>query len=87
MVTKLATILYLPSNYYLLSVLCEKHFLEIGPLLQKLWSFKCMMLKTLNSNFLDWEDTLSWPARNTQERKETTENAGVIDIEWQREEQ
>ena len=25
---------------------------------QKLWPFKCMMLKTLNSNFLDWEETL-----------------------------
>ena len=38
----------------LLSVLSEKrYFLEIGPVNQKLWPFKCMMLKTLNSNFLD----------------------------------
>ena len=26
---------------------------------QKLWSFKCTMLTTLNSDFLDWEDTLN----------------------------
>ena len=53
-----ATILFLTWKYSL-SVLCEKlYFLEIGPVHQKLWSFKCMMLKTLNSNFLDWEDTL-----------------------------
>ena len=32
------------------------YFLEIGPVNQKLWPFKCMMLKKLNSNFLDWED-------------------------------
>ena len=54
-----ATILYLTLKYYSLSVLSEKlYFLEIGPVNQKLWPFKCMMLKTLNSNFLDWEDTL-----------------------------
>ena len=54
-----ATILYLTLEYYSLSVLSEKlDFLEIGPVNQKLWPFKCMMLKTLNSNFLDWEDTL-----------------------------
>ena len=35
------------------------YFLEIGPVHQKLWPFTCMMLKTLNSNFLDWEDTLN----------------------------
>ena len=34
------------------------YFLEIGPVNQKLWPFKCMMLKTLNSNFRDGEDTL-----------------------------
>ena len=56
-----ATILYLTLKYYLLSVLSEKrYFLEIGPVNQKLWPFKCMMLKTLNSNFLDWEDTFKW---------------------------
>ena len=36
------------------SVLSENlYFLEIGPVNQKLWPFNCMMLKTLNSNFLD----------------------------------
>ena len=54
-----ATILYLTAKYYSLSVLSEKlYFLKIGPVYQTLWSFKCVMLKTLNSNFLDWEDTL-----------------------------
>ena len=39
---------------YLLSVMSEKlYFLEIGPVNQKLRPFKCMMLKTLNLNFLD----------------------------------
>ena len=48
-----ATILYLTLKYYSLSVLSEKlYFLEIDPVNQKLWPFKCMMLKTLNSNFL-----------------------------------
>ena len=43
--------LYLTSDY-LLSVLSEKlYFLEIGPVKQKLWSFQCAMLKTLNSDF------------------------------------
>ena len=47
-----ATILYLTLKYYSLSVLSEKlYFLEIGPVNQKLQSFKCMMLKTLNSKF------------------------------------
>ena len=54
-----ATILHLTLKYYSLSVLSEKlYFLEIGPVNQKLWPFKYMMLKTLNSNFLDWEYTL-----------------------------
>ena len=45
-----ATIMYLTSKYYSLSVLSEKlNSLEIGPVLQNLWPFKCMMLKTLNS--------------------------------------
>ena len=44
----------LTVEYYSLSVLSVKfYFLEIGPVHQKLWPFKCMMLKTLNSNFLD----------------------------------
>ena len=35
-------------------MLSEKlYFLEIGPVNQKLWPFKCMMLKMLNSNILD----------------------------------
>ena len=33
------------------------YFIEIGPVHQKLWPSTCMMLKTLNSNFLDSEDT------------------------------
>ena len=49
-----ATILHLTLKYYSLSVLSEKlYFLEIGLINQKLWPFKCMMLKTLNSHFLD----------------------------------
>ena len=36
-----------------LSVLPVKlYFLEISPVHQNLWSFKCTMLKILNSNFL-----------------------------------
>ena len=59
------TMFYLTSKYYSLSVLSVKHyFLEIGPVDQKLWPFKCMMLKTLNSNFLDWEDTSLVASRN-----------------------
>ena len=47
-----ATIFYLTSEHYWLSVLSGKlYFLEIGPVHQTLWPFKCMMLKTLNSNF------------------------------------
>ena len=50
---------YLTSKYYSSSVLSAKrYFLEIGPVHQKLWPFERMMLKTLNSNFLDLEDTL-----------------------------
>ena len=50
-----------PRKYYSFTVLSVKlYFLEIGPVHQKLWPFKCMMLKTLNSNFLDWEDTLKF---------------------------
>ena len=40
------------TEYYSLSVVSEKlHFLENSPVHQKLWSFKCTLLKTLNSNF------------------------------------
>ena len=57
--TDKTTILYLTLKYYSLSVLSEKpYFLEIGAVNQKLLPFKCMILKTLNSNFLYWEDTL-----------------------------
>ena len=35
------------------------YFLEIGSVNQKLWPFKCMMLKTLNSTFLERKDTLN----------------------------
>ena len=63
-----ATILYLTLKYYLSSVVSEKiYFLEIGSVNQKLWPFKCMMLKTLHSNFLDWEDTLSWTGKKAGE--------------------
>ena len=49
-----ATILYSTLKYYSLSVLSEKlYFLEIGPVNQTFWPFKCTMLKTLNLNFLD----------------------------------
>ena len=55
-----ATIFYLTSEYYSLSMLSAKfYFLEIGPVHQKLWPFTCMMPKTLNSNFLHWEDTFT----------------------------
>ena len=48
------TVFYLTSECYSLSVLSGKfYFLEIGPVDQKLWPFKCMMLKTFNSNFLE----------------------------------
>ena len=49
-----ATILYLTSEYCSLSVLSAKrYFTEIGPVHQKLLPFKCMILITLNSKFLD----------------------------------
>ena len=55
---KNATILYLTSKYFSLSVLSVKlYFIEIGPIPAKLWSFECMMMKTLNSNFLEWKVT------------------------------
>ena len=54
-----ATILYLTSAHFQLSVLSVKSYsLEISPVHQKLWSFMYTMLKTLNSNFLQCEDTL-----------------------------
>ena len=50
-----ATVLSLTLKYYSLCVLYEKFYcLQIGPVNQKVWPFKCMMLKTLNSNFLFW---------------------------------
>ena len=58
MVTNLPFFLLI-SACYLLSVLSAKlYFLGIGPVHQKLWSFKCTILKTLISSFLEWEDTL-----------------------------
>ena len=43
-------VLYLMSAHVPLSVLSPKlYFLEIGPINQTLWSFKCAMLKTSNS--------------------------------------
>ena len=47
-----------------ITVLPEKRYVvKIGPVHQKLWPIKCMMLKTLYSNFLDWENTLR-PSRS-----------------------
>ena len=53
--------IYLISKYYPLPVLSEKlYFLGYG-------HFNIQsMLKTLNSNFLDWEDTLKWQLMNWQ---------------------
>ena len=53
------TILYLGSVHFPMSVISTKlYFVEIGWIRQKLYIFKCTMLKTPNSDFLDWEDTL-----------------------------
>ena len=53
-----ATIVYLTSEYYSLSVLSEKlYFLEIGPVDPKLLPFKYVMMKTSNLNFLDYKKT------------------------------
>ena len=53
------TSLFWIQEYYTLSVLSEKiYFLEISPVHQKLWSFKCMLLKTLNSNYPEWKANL-----------------------------
>ena len=53
-----ATIFHLTSEYYSLSVLSAKLYsLEISPVHQKLWSFKCMMLTMLDSHFLGSEDS------------------------------
>ena len=50
-----AIIFCLISEYYSLSVLSVKlYFLKISPVHHTLWPFKCMMLKTLNSNVLDY---------------------------------
>ena len=52
-------ILFLGSVTFPMSVISTKlYFVEIGWVRQKLYIFKCTMLKTLNSDFLDWEDTL-----------------------------
>ena len=43
-----------PLEYNSLSALSAKlYFFEISQVHQKLWLFKCTMLKTLNSNFLE----------------------------------
>ena len=66
-----ATILYVGLVNFPMSVISTKlYFVEIGWVRQKLYIFKCTMLKALNSDFLDWEDTLigkhlSIPVRNT----------------------
>ena len=54
------TILFSSSVNFPMSVISTKpYFVEIGWVHQKLSIFKCTMLKTLNSDFLDWEDTLN----------------------------
>ena len=40
------------------TVSTKLYFVEIGWVRQQLHIFKCTMLKPLNSDFLDWEDTL-----------------------------
>ena len=53
------TILILSSLNVLMSVISTKlYFTEISWVPQKLQTFKCTMLKTLNSDFLDWEDAI-----------------------------
>ena len=55
-----ATIFYLTSEYYSLSMLSAKfYFLEIGPVHKMLWPFTCMMPEMLNSDFLHREDTFT----------------------------
>ena len=55
-----SAILILGSVNFPMSVISTKlYFVKIGWVHQKLYIFKCTMLKTLNSDFLDWEDTLS----------------------------
>ena len=52
-------ILFSSSVNFPVSVISTKlDFVEIGWVHQKLSIFKCTMLKTLNSDFLHWEDTL-----------------------------
>ena len=55
-----AAILYWTSEYYSLSVLLAKLFFLNRSMDQKLWSFKCTMLKTLNSNFSQVRRHLNW---------------------------
>ena len=58
-------ILFLDSVNVPMSVISTKlYFVEISWVHQKLYIFKCTMLKTLNSDFLDWEDTLNLNAPN-----------------------
>ena len=54
------TILFSSSVNFPISFISTKlYFVEIGWVHKKLSIFKCTMMKTLNSDFLDWEDTLS----------------------------
>ena len=46
-------------NFSISVISTELYFVEIGWVHQKLSIFKCTMLKALNSDFLDWEVTLT----------------------------
>ena len=62
------TILFWSSVNFSISVISTKlYFVEIGWVHQKLSIFKCTMLKTLNSDFLDWEDTLNLTEGNNKQ--------------------
>ena len=39
------------SKFFIVFAVCQTYFLEIGPVHQKVWSFKCMMLKTFGFKF------------------------------------
>ena len=64
------TSLFLGSVNFPMSVIStNNYFVEIGWVHQKLYIFKCTMLKTLNSDFLDWEGTLSVQQDSSLENK------------------
>ena len=46
-------------NFPISAISTKLYFVEIGWVHQKLSIFKCTMLKSLNSDFFHWEDTLN----------------------------